>query len=63
MNSFGNFLVAKEINDIRNIPKSDKSELFLKIKLYDKIVQNINTVPILSKIEFIKFYFQPQNST
>ena len=63
MNSFGNFLVAKEINDIRNIPKSDKSELFLKIKLYDKIVQNINTVPILSKIDFIKFYFQPQNST
>lgn len=62
MNSFGNFLVAKDINDIKNIPKSDKSELFQKIKLYDKIIQNINIAPILSKIEYIKFYFQPQNS-
>ena len=62
MNSFGNFLVAKDINDINNIPKSDKSELFQKIKLYDKIIQNINVAPILSKIEYIKFCFQPQNS-
>jgi len=63
MNSFGNFLVAKDIHDIKNIPKSDKSELFKKIKIYDKIIQNINTVPKLSKIEYKKFYFQPQNYT
>ena len=62
MNSFGNFLVVKDIHDIKNIPKSDKSELFQKIKIYNKIVQNINTIPILSKIEYINFYFQPQNS-
>ena len=62
MNSFGNFLIAKDINDIKNIPKSDKSELFQKIKLYDKIIQNIKVAPILSKIKYIKFYFQPQNS-
>ena len=63
MNSFGNFLVAKDIHDIKNIPKSDKSELFKKIKIYDKIIQNINTIPKLSKIEYKKFYFQPQNYT
>ena len=62
MNSFGNFLLVKDIHDIKNIPKSDKSELFQKIKIYNKIVQNINTIPILSKIEYIQFYFQPQNS-
>ena len=62
MNYFGNFKYIKNINDIKNIPKSDKSELFQKIKIYDKIAYNINNSPMILNNKFIKCYFQPQNN-
>ena len=62
MNYFGNFKYIKNINDIKNIPKSDKSELFQKIKIYDKIAYNINNDPMILNNKFIKCYFQPQNN-
>ena len=61
MNSYGNITFIKNINDIKNIPKSSNSDLFQKIKIYDKIVHNINIFPQISKCEYIKFYFQSQN--
>jgi hypothetical protein len=62
MNYFGNFKYIKNINDIKNIPKSDKRELFQKIKIYDKIAYNINNYPMILNNKFIKCYFQPQNN-
>ena len=62
MNYFGNFKYIKNINDIKNIPKSDKCELFQKIKIYDKIAYNINNYPMILNNKFIKCYFQPQNN-
>ena len=61
MNYYGNFKYIKNIDDINNIPKSDKSELFQKIKIYDKIAYNINNCSMLLNNKFIKFYFLPQN--
>ena len=61
MNSYGNFRIIKNIQDVKNIPKSDKSELIEKIKIYDRIVHNINNCPKILKNDYIKFYFQPQN--
>ena len=40
----GNFKVIKNIEDINNIPKSDKSDLVHKIEIYDKILYNINDI-------------------
>ena len=34
----GNFKVIKNIEDINNIPKSDKSDLVQKIEIYDTIL-------------------------
>ena len=62
MNSYGNIRFIKNIQDIKNIPKSDKNELIQKVKIYDRIVHNISNCPMLLKNEFIKFYFQPQNN-
>ena len=62
MNYFGNFKYIKNINDIKNIPKSDKCELFQKIKIYGKIAYNINNYPMILNNKFIKCYFQPQNN-
>ena len=61
MNYYGNFKYIKNIDDINNIPKSDKNELFQKIKIYDKIAYNINNCSMLLNNKFIKFYFLPQN--
>ena len=62
MGSYGNFKFIKNINDFNNIPKSDKSELFQKIKIYNKIAHNINNSPYLFKNEYIKFNIQIQNN-
>ena len=62
MGSYGNFKFIKNINDFNNIPKSDKSELFQKIKIYNKIAYNINNSPYLFKNEYIKFNIQIQNN-
>ena len=62
MNSFGNFKCLKNINDIKNIPKSDESQFFQKIKIYNKIAYNINNYQKIIKNEFIKFYFQVQSN-
>ena len=62
MNSFGNFKCLKNINDIKNIPKSDESQFFQKIKIYNKIAYNINNYQKKIKNEFIKFYFQVQSN-
>ena len=62
MNSFGNFKYLKNINDIKNIPKSDESQFFQKIKIYNKIAYNINNYQKNIKNEFIKFYFQVQSN-
>ena len=62
MSFYGNFKYIKNINDSNNIPKSDKSEFFQKIKIYNKIVYNINNSPFLFKNEFIKFNMQTQTN-
>ena len=48
MNNSGFFSAIKNINDVDKIPKSDESELILKIKSYDKILYNINNININS---------------
>ena len=60
MHSYGNFKFIKNINNIENIPKNDKSEMFQKIKIFDKVIHNINICEQLYKNELIKFYAQPQ---
>ena len=42
----GNFRYIKNIQDIKNIPKSDDNKLMLKIDIYDKIPKNINNTDI-----------------
>ena len=61
MNSFGNFKVAKNINNINNIPKSIEDDRFKKIKTYNKIAYNINNYGNNFNVNFIKFNFQSQN--
>ena len=62
MNTCGNLKYVKNINDSNNIVKSDKSVLFQKIKIYNKIAHNINNSPFLHNNEHIKFYLQNQNN-
>ena len=61
MNSFGNFKVAKNINNINNIPKSIEDDKFKKLKIYNKIAYNINNYGNNFNANFIKFNFQFQN--
>ena len=51
----GNFRYIKNIQDIKNIPKSDESNLLLKIEIFDKILFNINN---LKTVEYKKCYLQ-----
>ena len=52
----GNFRYIKNIQDIKNIPKSDNSNLIHKIEIYDKILYNINNSNIIN--EYKKCYIQ-----
>ena len=56
----GNFKVIKNIEDINNIPKSDKSDLVHKIEIYDKILYNINDINN-NNYEYKKFFLQKFN--
>ena len=57
---YGNFKFIKDINNIENIPKNDRNELFQKITIYDKIIHNINNYQEILKNGIIKFYGQSQ---
>lgn len=56
---FGNFKIIKNIQDIKNIPKSDKSDLVLNIDIYDKILYDINN--IYTNNEYKKCYLEFYN--
>ena len=55
----GNLKLIKNIHDIKNIPKSDKSGLRLNIDIYDKIIYNMNN--IYTNYKYKKCYLQFYN--
>ena len=55
LDKLGHFKYIKNIQDIKNIPKSDESNLLIKIEILDKILFNINNI---NKVEFKKCYLQ-----
>jgi len=52
----GNFRCIKNIQDIKNIPKNDNSNLIHKMEIYDRILYNINNMNIIN--EYKNFYLQ-----
>ena len=52
----GNFRFIKNIQDIKNIPKNDNSNLVQKIDIYDRILYNINSMNIIN--EYKNCYLQ-----
>ena len=52
----GNFRCIKNIQDIKNIPKNDNSNLLHKIEIYDRILYNINNMNIIN--EYKNCYLQ-----
>lgn len=54
----GNFKLIKNIHDINNIPKSDKSDLVQNIDKYEKILYNMNSVYTINEYKkcFLQFY-------
>ena len=54
----GNFKLIKNIHDIKNIPKSDKSDLVQNIDKYEKILYNMNSVYTINEYKkcFLQFY-------
>ena len=55
LDKLGNFRYIKNIQDVKNLPKSDESNLLIKIEILDKILFNISNI---NTVEFKKCYLQ-----